>query len=249
MIRSIIIEDEIEAGHALTALLNTYCKDVEVIGVYPGIAAALEAIHKHRVNLIFLDVELEGESGFDLFQKTDASTFEVIFTTGKSQYALQAIKHACLEYLLKPIEKDELIRAVKKFSEKQTLVGYRQQVEILLHNLKSPRSQKLCIPIATGFVYLNTSEIVMCEAAANYTLIYTTTEKVVCSKNIGALEDMMDGEIMFRCHKSYLINLGHVKKIEKKEEHRAYMTGGMSAEISQRKKDELLEVLKRVQGA
>ncbi len=247
MIKSLIIENEIEAANALTSLLDTHCKNVSVIGVHSSISSALEAINTHIPDLIFLDVELEGESGFDLFKKTSEFNFEVIFTTAFSDYAVRAIKHACLEYLLKPVQKDELIIAVKKFSERQKLSGYREQVEILLQNLKKPFDTKLCIPVSGGFVYLNKSEIIMCQAEANYTLIHSlTSEKVLCSKNIGLLEEMIDDDNMFRCHKSYLVNINYIKRIQKKDDFRAYMQGGLYAEVSQRKKDELHEKLKKI---
>jgi len=247
MIKSLIIENEVEAANALTSLLNTHCKNVSVIGVHSSISSALDAINTHFPELIFLDVELEGESGFDLFEKTSGFDFEVIFTTAFSDYAVRAIKHACLEYLLKPVQKDELIVAVKKFSERQKLSGYREQVEILLQNLKKPTDAKLCIPVSGGFVYLNKSEIIMCQAEAIYTLIHSlSSEKVLCSKNIGLMEEMIDDDNMFRCHKSYLVNINYIKRTQKKDNYRVYIPDGLSAEVSQRKKDELHEKLKKI---
>lgn len=171
----------------------------------------------------------------------------VIFTTAFPDYAVRAIKYACLEYLLKPIQQDELIEAIRKFKEKSTLVAHPQQIETLLHNLKEPNKPKLCIPISGGFAYLNKSEIVMCKAEANYTLIYGLGgEKLLCSKNIGSIEEMLDDENMVRCHKSYLININYVKKIQTRDDCRAYLTDGLFAEISQRKKEELREKLRKL---
>lgn len=247
IIEVLIVENEAESAHVLTSLLKDHFANIHVLGVCPDITTATQYLQSASPDIVFLDVELDGESGFDLFEKTLTRTFETIFITAFPNYAVRAIKHACLEYLLKPVRLDELAEALRKFNEKRTLATYAKQVEVLLHNLKKPNEPKLCIPVSGGFVYLNRSEIVMCQAEGNYTALYSLgAEKILCSKNIGSLEDMLDDENMVRCHKSYLVNINYVTKILTREDCRAYLKGGYTAEVSQRKKDELKAKLGKI---
>jgi two-component system LytT family response regulator len=243
----LIVENEIGAAHALTSLLQNHFTNIKLAGVCDNIASATQYLQSSSPDIVFLDVELNGESGFDLFEKTQTRNFEVIFTTAFPNYAVRAIKYACLEYLLKPVQLDDLTQAILKFKEKRTLSSYAQQIETLLHNLRKPEEAKLCIPISGGFVYLNKSEIVMCEAAGNYTTIYSLgADKLLCSKNIGLVQDMLDDDNMVRCHKSYLININYVTKVITKDDCMAYLKGGFIAEVSQRKKDELKLRLEKI---
>jgi two-component system, LytTR family, response regulator len=247
IVEVLVVENEAGAAQALTSLLQNHFTNIRLLGICENIASATRYLQSTSPDIVFLDVELNGESGFDLFEKTQTRNFDVIFTTAFPNYAVRAIKYACLEYLLKPVQLEDLTQAMLKFKEKKTLAAYAQQIETLLHNLRKPSEPKLCIPVSGGFVYLNKSEIVMCEAEGNYTTVYSLgAEKLLCSKNIGSVQDMLDDENMVRCHKSYLININHVTKVLTKEDCRAYLKGGFTAEVSQRKKDELKARLEKI---
>ena len=193
---------------------------------------------------MFLDIELNnGETAFSFLQQIQDPNFEIIFTTAYDQYCLQAIRCSCLEYLLKPIVADDLVAAVQKFNKKKNFSWYKQRLEALLYNLNNPVARgKITIPTLDGFVIIHKAEIETCIAEANYTLIYTSQgEKIISSKNLGFIEDMISGKNFFRTHKSFLVNLDHIKKFERKDGYKLVMKSGNTAEVSSRKKDELIQ--------
>ena len=248
MIKVLIVENEVESSRALTSLLETHFTNIKLIGVCPDVASAVKRVRLLTPEIIFLDIELNGESGFDLLEKIESPTFEVIFTTAFSDYALRAIKHACLDYLMKPVGVEELKSAIDKFHQKEKLNSYKEQVKILLENIKRPvHEAKICIPVSGGYVFVNKSDIVMCKAEANYSMLHSVGgEKIICSKNLGALEDMLGDDTLFRCHKSYLINIDYVKKFWRKESPHVVLYNELEAEVSSRKKDELLTRMRKV---
>jgi len=245
MIKAIIVENETEAANALSKLIQKHCPEVQLLGTFTTVADTLAALSDHSPKLVFLDIELNEESGFDLLEKIESPDFDVVFTTAYSDYALRAIKYSCLDYLLKPIALDELKAVVQKENKKQNRNDFQAQLRNLIQTLKNPGQEpKLCIPSSDGFVFLDKFEIVMCQAEGNYTIIYSLSgEKVICSKNIGFIEELL-GDHMFRCHKSYLINIDHVKKFESGDNMRVLLKSDLQAEVSTRKKHEFLERLK-----
>jgi two-component system LytT family response regulator len=247
MIKAIIVENEAGAANALSKLIQLHCPEVELMGIFNKVADAVKAVSIHSPQLVFLDIELNEESGFDLLEKIESPNFDVVFTTAYSSYALRAIKASCLDYLLKPIAVDELKAVIQKVNKKQNLSDFPAQLRNLMQTLKNPEHEpKLCIPSSDGYVFLEKSEIVMCQAEGNYTIIYNLAgEKIICSKNIGFIEELLDSH-MFRCHKSFLINVDHVKKFEGGDNMRVLLKSGLQAEVSTRKKHEFLERLKVV---
>jgi two-component system LytT family response regulator len=245
MIKAIIVEDETEAANALSKLILNHCPEIRLVGAFNTVSDAIAAVSIHSPHLVFLDIELNEESGFDLLEKIASPDFDVVFTTAYSGYALRAIKYSCLDYLLKPIVIDELKTVIRKANRKQNLNDFHVQLRNLIQTLKNPNQEpKLCIPSSDGFVFLDKSEIVMCQAEGNYCIICTLAgEKIICSKNIGFIEELLDDH-MFRCHKSYLINIDHVKKFEGGDNMRVLLKSDLQAEVSTRKKHEFLERLR-----
>lgn len=245
MIKAIIVENDPETGEALLAMLRMHCDDVEVAGTFRDSINVLKHLRNHPTDIVFLDIELDGETAFDLLEQIPSPAFEIVFTTAFSGYALRAIKHACLEYLLKPVSKDDLVMAIRKFRNKREAGNSIQQLQVLLQNLKKPPEEtKLCIPVSDGFHLLNKSAIVMCQAEANYTVVHSaSSERIICSKNLGFVEEMIDEKTLFRCHKSYLINLNYVERFLRKDSLTLQLAGGLTAEVSHRKKGELMERL------
>lgn len=247
MIKAVIIDDDISCINALQKLLVKYAPNVAVLGSANTIKDGWELISKNKPELIFLDVELNGEMGFDLLKHNLPESVEIIFTTAHEKYALKAIKSSCLEYLLKPVNHMELQQAIEKFENKQSATANNKKIEVLLSNLSGQDNtfSKIIIPGHDSHTFLNTNEIVCCEADMNYTNVYTQKgEKIVSTKNLKEFEETLNLSKFFRCHKSWLINLDYIKKYLKGDS-RVMMSNDMLIDISVRKKEEFLNLFKK----
>ncbi len=178
MLKAVIVDDESDAVQFIQSLLNEYCKEVEVAGTANSAREALEVIRKTLPDLVFLDVQMPHGSGFDLLSSFPEKTFDVIFITAFNHYALQAIKFSAIDYILKPININEFIEAVKKVEEKRSSQEYRNMsYKALLENLQTARPSKLAIPTTDGIEYLNTSELVRLEADRSYSWFFLTKDR------------------------------------------------------------------------
>ena len=244
MINTLIIDDEPICIKLLRKQLSDNCKQVKVVETSHSIAEAITKIDKYNPELIFLDVELGSESGFDLFNYYPNPKFRVIFTTAHAKYAVKAIKSSCLEYLLKPIDVKELILSIQKYEKEKQIVVNQKRFEVLLENIQNNNNQinKIAIPGIASFVFLNINDILYCEADLKYTTFYTTKgDKIVSSKNLKEYEDALPSAIFFRCHKSYLVNLNYVRKFHRAESQ-LQLTNDILIDVSFRKKDEFLKL-------
>lgn len=247
MIKAIITDDDNSCIEALAALLKKHCPQVAVVGFCNSTNEAVKLIAEHAPHIVFLDVEMNGEFGFDLLKKIPVPNFEIVFTTAHEKYALQAIKTSCLEYLLKPIDAIELQTAVLKFEKNQQLVLNQKKIEVLLANISSIDNSitKIMIPSHDAHTFLDTNEIICCEADMNYTNVFTNKgEKIVSTKNLKEFEETLNPKSFFRCHKSWLINTHFIKKFMKSDSQ-VLMTNDMLIDISVRKKEEFLNLFKK----
>jgi two-component system LytT family response regulator len=246
MVKAIIVDDDKSCITTLEKLLDKFCPTVALVGYANTIKEAVELVSNKKPDLIFLDVELNGETGFDLLKQISTDSIRIIFTTAHEKYAFKAIKSSALEYLLKPVDQAELMNAVAKF-EKQKKGSDQKQVDVLLSNIgKGEKAfDKIIIPGNDSHTFLNTNEIVCCEADMNYTNVFTAKgEKIVSTKNLKEFEEALDPTVFFRCHKSWLINLHCIKKFLKTDS-RVLMQNDMLIDISVRKKDEFLNLFKK----
>ena len=240
MISTLLIDDEEKSCLILNKLLEKNCPDIHVIGYAHDLDTAVSLIREKQPQLVFLDVEMEGENGFDILRQFHPVPFKIIFVTAHLNYAIKAIRYSAADFLLKPVDSDELIEAVSRVSSAGA-DGTAQLYEGLLKNLEPDAICKLAIPVKDGFVYINTDEIVRLEADRAYTLIFTTGSKYLASRNIREYEHLLPAEHFFRAHNSHLLNLYHVQKFLREDGFFALMTDGSKPEISRRKKDEFLE--------
>ena len=247
MITAIIIDDDKSCITTLEQLLKKYCSNVSVLGSAYDIKDGTQLVNIKKPELVFLDVELNGESGFDLFSSVTFTDFQIIFTTAHEKYAIRAIKSSCLEYLLKPIDFNELKTAVDKFEKPKGLPAINHKIEALLSNISNSdlKQTKIIIPGHDSYTFLNTGEIICCEADLNYTNIYLNKgEKIVSTKNLKEFEESLSRDIFFRCHKSWLINLNCIKKFLKPD-NKVIMMNDLQIDISLRKKEEFLSLFKK----
>jgi two-component system LytT family response regulator len=242
----VIVDDENSCVQALQGIIKQYCPQLTILGAANTIADAVKLINSVKPQLVFLDVEINNEMGFDLFNFFSAPDFEVVFTTAHEKYALKAIKSSCYDFLLKPITIQELVSLVSKLENEKGKAG-AGNVSVLLDNVRSKDHQihKMAIPSAEGYSFIDVNEIISLEADGKYTKITTQAgTNSLSTKNIGEFEEMLDTSIFFRTHKSWIINLNHVKKFMKADS-RVVMSNDVIADVSTRKKDDFLKLFER----
>ena len=250
MIKAIIVDDELGARESLSKMIEKNCKQLEVIAKADSAQAAFETITSKQPDLVFLDIEMPNGNAFDLLEKFKEINFNIIFTTAYDHYAIKAIKFSAVDYILKPIDPEELVEAVKRFEKKHqgqpnTL---DKQFKTLLSNVRPENKlKKVGIPDGDGLIFINLSDIVRCESDGNYTFfILTNGKKIIASRTLGEYEQMFTEDNFFRIHRSHLINLQHVKKYIKGEGGYVIMSDDSQVEVSRRNKNEFLEKLSHV---
>lgn len=246
MIRSIIVDDEEKSREALRNILTRHCPSVQVMELCDSVDSAAEAIARVQPQLVFLDVEMPFRNGFALLEKIPNPGFKVIFTTAYDQYAIQAIKFSALDYLLKPIDVDDLKNAVRRLESAQHKTEEQNlSLELLRSalNLKN-KSAKIAVPTFDGLQMILVEDIVKCTADESYThLTLLNGQKVMVSRILKEFEDLLADYNFLRVHNSSLINLVHVKKYVKGEGGYVIMVNDDSVEVSRRRKPELLQQL------
>jgi two-component system LytT family response regulator len=243
MITAVIIDDEQNVVDNLSILLKDYCPDIRVIGTANSYREAKVVIDAKNPDLLFLDIEMPNGNGFDLLKSFSSINFQVIFVTAYSQYALNAIKASAVDYLLKPIDIDELKAAVKKVNVKEK-INDNGAINKLIESLRSGNlsHNKVAIPTMQGLEFISVSDILYCRADGHYTVIELTgNQKIVSSKGIGEYELLLPTSLFCRIHNSYLINLKHIQKYMKGKGGSVIMDNGKTIEVSTRKKDAFLE--------
>ena len=247
MITAIIVDDEPYSCEGLATLLERYCPDIKLLyACYSG-ADALKAIKEQIPDLLFLDIEMPGMNGFEMLQRLPAINFSVIFTTSYDQYAIKAIKFSALDYLLKPVDKDDLQAAVKKAMHKsqETLP---QQIEILLQKLDHPSISvnKIAIPTMEGLQMLFVENIIRCSSDSNYTILFLKNkQKVIASRTLKEIEEMLEDYPFLRVHHSYVVNLNEIEKYIKGDGGYLLMSDGSNIDVSRSRKEALIKKLKR----
>jgi two-component system LytT family response regulator len=245
MIKAIIVDDETDCCETIVELLQTHCPGVEVIGIYHNGAEALPAILQHQPDLVFLDVEMPKMKGFEMLEQLPQVNFDIIFTTSYDQYALKAIRFSAIDYLLKPIDRNELQKAVQKIIQRSQRT-ISKQVEILMQRIHQPPKSisKIALPTMEGLQMIPVDSIIRCESDGNYTvLMLKNKQKVIVSTVLKDIEEMLEEYSFARVHRSYLVNLNEVEKYVKGEGGYLIMSDGSSVDVSRNKKENLLKKL------
>jgi two-component system LytT family response regulator len=243
MIRAVLVDDEVNSLDALNILLNEYCPQVEVVARYASPQIALDGIKKNEPDLLFLDIEMPGFNGFELLEKLGNISFPVVFTTSYDQYGIKAIKFSALDYILKPIDPQELVAAVNKV-QVQKYLPTPAQYEFLLSQIHNRDQQlrKLAIPTNDGYVLFPVDHIVYCEANDNYTHFHLKGGKdIAACRTLKEIEEQLaEFPFLIRVHHSYLVNLNEVLKYVRGEGGYLVMTDGTSINVSRSRKEPLL---------
>ncbi len=248
-LKTIVIDDEIDAVNFIRSIIKEYCPLLEVEDVAHSANEGEKKINEHKPDLVFLDVEMPHGSGFDLLCRFPEKTFDVIFITAFNHYAIKAIKFSAVDYILKPININEFIAAVEKVIEKRKQhVSKEDSFQTLLENVRSAMPGKLAIPTSDGMEYLNTKEIIRIEADRSYSWFYLiNNKKILVSRNLKEYQELLTDRNFFRSHNSHLINLEHVKKFIRHEGGAIELDDGSQVPISRGKRDLfLLQMAKMV---
>ena len=248
-ITAIIVDDEQESRNTLNSFLLKYCPDVSVVAEASSIATAVKEIAAHKPQLVFLDINMPGGPGFELFDVFPEPAFRTIFITAYDEYALKAIKYHAFDYLLKPIDIDELIATigrVKKLINSDN--KNNDQLRELIMSLHKPvLSERLALPVLNGFVYVDIRDIVRCEAEGSYTYVhFTNRSKMLISRPLGSYEAILSEHGFVRIHHHHLINLRHVEKYQRGRGGCVIMSDKKEIDVSQRRRDEFLKRLEDI---
>ncbi|MGB4848818.1 MAG: LytTR family DNA-binding domain-containing protein [Saprospiraceae bacterium] len=244
MITAIIIDDESKGRNALKQKLKEYCPQVELLGEAENGGEGLRLIEQHNPVIVFLDIEMPMMNGFEMLQNLPAKNFHLIFTTAYDQYAIKAIKYAAFDYLLKPIDIEELQITIKKAEQQIALNNTAERLETLTHNLAGKHQlQKIAIPTMEGLLFFNLSDIVYLEAESNYTTLHFLNHpKLMASRTMRDFEELLPSDMFFRTHQSYIINLNFIKRYLKGDGGQIEMQNGHFVDVSRRKKEEFIKM-------
>ncbi len=244
MITAILIDDELSCTETLDIELKAYCPNVQVIGKYNSAKEGLIAIQRDRPQLVFLDIEMPWMNGFELLQAVGEIHFQVIFVTAYDEFAIKAFKFNAVDYLLKPVQKVDLISAVhevEKTAEVRPLENLIAQVTD-----QACSFDKLALPTMEGLVFVPLSDIIYCQSDSNYTtVVLKDGSSIVVSKTLKSITETLSAESFLRIHQSYLINLNYAIKYLKGQGGEIVMSNGKHLPVARSKKDELLSRVSR----
>jgi two-component system LytT family response regulator len=246
--RAILIDDEISNLENLRSLLEKHCPQVIIMATVQNVSDAVDVIEKYSPQLVFLDIQMGEQTGFDVLKLLPTRNFEVIFVTAYDQYGIQAVKFAALDYLLKPIDIEELINAVNKAEHKLATQVQTSQLDFLLQQLKKPETSvsTIALQMQSEIRYVNLSEIIRCEADNTYTYFFlANSEKILVSKSLKEYADLLRPNGFLRTHQSHLVNPKYVKSWLKEDGGILLLTSGEKIPVSKPNKENVKQALQR----
>jgi two-component system LytT family response regulator len=250
-LKSVIVDDEPDAVGFINSIIGEYCPELSVVGKAGNVIEAAGEINLKKPDLVFLDVEMPGGTGFDLLAQFPEKRFDVIFITAFNHYAIRAIKFSAVDYILKPINISDFVEAVRKVVAKRKDKSFQSPdlLKILMENLKTSTPSRLAIPTSDGMEYLNPRDIIRIESDRSYSWFYVTgNRKILVSRHLKEFQDLLGDRNFFRAHNSHLINLRFVKKFIRKEGGYIEMQDGEQIPVSRGRKDLFLAHMARFRG-
>ena len=231
----------------METLLKKYCPEVTQMESFSDPEAALESVKVFQPDVVFLDIEMPGMSGFEWLNQCETRDFEVVFTTAYNEYAIKAIKHSALDYLLKPVDKDELIQAVDKV-KREKVQKPDERIRELLETLQIPKAGKrFAIPTLEGLTLINPDEILYVKSDGPYSHFhFLDRRKMVISKTLKEAEEVLPVQDFFRIHHSYLVNMKYVVQYIRGEGGEVILTNGESIPVARSRKQEFLSLLEKI---
>lgn len=240
MIPCIIIDDETKCVHALELMVQRHCPDLTVVASSDNPDVGLEAIREHRPQVVFLDIEMPRMNGFDLLDKVGKIDFHVVFTTAYSQFAIKAFQYSALNYLLKPIDPEDLKETVRRIQQLQR-PPQQEQIDILLETLRrpEPRVQRIALSTHDGLLFVHTQDIQYCQSENNYTWVHLTKgSKHLLAKTLKEFEETLPPTDFFRIHNSYLVNLNEIQRFVREDGGYVVMNNGVQITIARARREQ-----------
>ncbi len=248
MIRCILIDDESHSLEMTEWLLKTYCPDVIIEAMCNSAEKGIEAINKYKPDVIFLDIEMPHMNGFDMLEQFDKLFFDIVFTTAYDQFAIKAFKYSALNYLLKPIDPDDLKETIRRLEEKKASPT-KEQIDLLMQSVKNPKKQtvnRIALTTGDGLIFVTTSDIIYCEAESNYTnVVLGNGKKIVVSKVLKDIDETLSGPDFYRIHNSFLININEISKFVRGDGGYVVMSNGTTVGISRSRRQEFMELFEK----
>ncbi|TLX74726.1 response regulator transcription factor [Labilibacter sediminis] len=241
--KTLIIDDEKNAREAIKSILKYEYNDIQIVGEANGVYSGLEAIKRHKPDLVFLDINMEDGNGFDLLNRLEHIDFSIIFLTAYDEYAVKAFRYSAVDYLLKPIDTDDLDDAIDKV--KQQLGHATTNLSKLLENLIPPneKEKKLVLKTSDSIYLVDKNDVIRCEASSNYTQFYfSNRQPILVSKPLKEYDSQLCELGFFRSHQSHLINIKHISHIEKRDGCSIILSDNSQVPVSTRKKNALMNL-------
>ncbi|GAB3027969.1 LytTR family DNA-binding domain-containing protein [Niabella terrae] len=246
--KTLIVEDEMMSRQFLMTLVNEYCTELELTGTASNVAEAVQLIDKETPDIVFMDIEMQTGTGFDVLQQVRRRDFHVIFTTAFDHYAIKAIKFSAIDYLLKPVDLDELREAVDKAVFALKNKQQEAVLEMFLKNMQKTDKEETSIGLSTseGIEYIKLSQIIRLEANGPYTTFFIRDrKKIMVSRNLKEYELLLNDHPFFRVHNSHIIHLNEIRKMVKTDGGYVVMSDDSMVAISPKKKEAFVKLMSK----
>jgi two-component system LytT family response regulator len=243
-IRAILIDDERNSLEMLEWLIKTYCPECTILALCESAEEGIKSITQHQPDLVFLDIEMPRMNGFDMLEKIGDLKFEVVFTTAYDQFAVRAFRYSALNYLLKPVDPEELQQTFLRMKEKKAIPS-REQMELLFQSLagRTAPVERIALSTHDGLVFVQTKEIAYCRADSNYThVVLANGQDILVARTLKDLDDTLAGKDFFRVHNSYLVNINHISRFVRGDGGYIVMPDKAEITISRGKRDEFFQL-------
>jgi two-component system, LytTR family, response regulator len=243
-LKAVLIDDDESNLSSLSEKLTKHCPEINIVGQCDNAIKGIEIIDSVHPDIVFLDIEMPVMNGFLMLQQLTYKNFELIFVTAYDHYAIKAIRFSALDYLVKPVEIEELKSAVGRAIAKRNQTPANPQIELLLEHLQKKDTVKIAIPTMEGLQFLNITDIMYLEASSNYTNIFLENRhKLIVSRSLKDFEELLTASIFLRIHHSYIINKNFLEKYIKGEGGQVVLRNGITLDVSKRKKTEFLKAI------
>jgi two-component system, LytTR family, response regulator len=247
--KAVIIDDENKSRQVLRDMLEKYCIDVTILGEASGCQEGVELIKEVKPELVFLDIQMPDGSGFNLLEEFESPSFDVVFVTAFDQYAIKAIKFSALDYLLKPINPQDLIKAVERYKQKVSTGDINKRLDVLMKNLDAGKGKpkKIVLSTAEGYHVVNPDDIIRCQSDSYYTNFYFTDGKrIIVSKTLKEFEELLTDFGFVRSHKSHLVNIRYIKSFLRADGGYIFLSDGSEIPVSRRKRDYIVDIISHI---
>ncbi|MEO6831241.1 MAG: LytTR family DNA-binding domain-containing protein [Chitinophagaceae bacterium] len=245
--QAIIVDDEIKGRNLLREIIEREFPELRIVGMAADGREGIRLIRNHVPDVVFLDIDMPGMNGFEMLQELQTLRFDTIFVTAYDQFAIKAFRYNAFDYLLKPIDKEELAQAIGRLKEKKLQEDFQQRLKALLQQLERPERlpERITIHSMDGITVIPISDIIYLEAAGAYTIFYWKEDKIISSTNLKEYEELLSEQGFFRVHNSFMVNMGHIKKVLKEDGGSILMSNNAHILLSKRKREEFLRLLEQ----